>query len=148
MEIDRLLVRQAEQQANIDKQLENLKELSAKATANVRVEQQNRELTNRSTKQQAEISELKKRVKTLQRDLAETHEENKALMQYDQARMKNNLAVNKKKLAETEESLVKTLKILDEGESTVEHLTQQIDAIHQSLSWRITKPLRISSDLG
>ena len=60
----------------------------------------NRELTNRSDNQQAEILELKKRVKALQKDLAEVRSENKELTRYDPVRMKKNLAANKKTLAE------------------------------------------------
>lgn len=103
-EIDKLLTKQAklktELQATIDKQLDSIRNLSVKATANERVEQQNRELTNRSEKQQAEISELKKRMKSLQREIAELRNENKTLTQYDPARMRKNLDANKKKLAE------------------------------------------------
>ena len=103
-EIDNLLTKQAklktELQATIDKQLETIRDLSVKATANERVGQQNRELTNRSEKQQAEISELKKRMKSLQREMAELRDENKTLTQYDPARMRKNLDANKKKLAE------------------------------------------------
>ncbi len=94
----------AEMQATIDKQLENLKEMAGKAAVNDRAEQKTRELTNRSEKQQAEISELKKRVKSLQKDLQEVRDENKVLNQYDPPRMKKNLAANKKKLAEQTKS--------------------------------------------
>ena len=87
-------------QATIDKQLASIKDLSVKATANDRVELQNRELTNRSEKQLGEISELKKRVKSVQREIVELRDENKTLTQYDPARMRKNLDANKKKLAE------------------------------------------------
>ena len=119
-EIDRLtqqaeemVAKQAKLQETIDTQLEQIKDLSAKATANERVEQVNRELSNRSEKQQTEIAEQKKRIKTLQKDLAAVREENKTLTQYDPARMKKNLDANKKKLAEKTKAndlLQKTLK--------------------------------------
>ena len=103
-EIDNLLTRnvklKTELQSTIDKQLESIRNLSVKATANDRVEQQNRELTNRSEKQQAEISQLKKRMKSLQREMTELRNENKTLIQYDPARMRKNLDASKKKLAE------------------------------------------------
>lgn len=119
-EVDRLSTRETELQATVDKlqgtvdtQLETLKDLSEKATANQRVEQHNRELSNRSEKQAAEIGDLKKRVKTLQKDLEAVRAENKTLTQYDPARMKKNLDANKKKLAEKQkanEALQKSLK--------------------------------------
>ena len=119
-EIDRLSVRESELKATVNKlqgtvdtQLENLRDLSEKATANQRVEQHNRELSNRCEKQAAEIGDLKKRVKTLQKDLETVRAENKTLTQYDPARMKKNLDANKKKLAEKQkanEALQKSLK--------------------------------------
>ncbi len=106
-EIDGLVASQAElqatvetQQATIAQQLETITDLSTKATANQRVEQLNRELNNRADKLQAETTELKKRVKSLQKDLAEERTENKSLKQFDPARMKKNLDASKKKLAE------------------------------------------------
>jgi chromosome segregation ATPase len=88
------------QQATIAKQLETITDLSGKTSVSQRTEQLNRELTNRTDKQQAEITDLKKRVKSLQKDLAEVRAENKTLTQYDPLRMKKNLEANKKKMAE------------------------------------------------
>jgi chromosome segregation ATPase len=88
------------QQAKIDGQLETITNLSGKVTDNQRVEQLNRELSNRGEKLQEEVSDLKKRVKVMQKDLAEERAENKTLKQFDPARMKKNLDANKKKLAE------------------------------------------------
>jgi chromosome segregation ATPase len=103
-EIERCRQQLAEQreelQATIDRQLETITELSGKAAVNQRAEQLNRELTNRSEKLQEEASGLKKRVKTLQKELVEAKAELKALKQFDPARMKKNLDSNKKKLAE------------------------------------------------
>jgi chromosome segregation ATPase len=87
-------------QATIDKQLETIAELSAKATTNHRIEQLNRELTNRSENLQEEVSTLKARTKALQKDLGEAREQIKVLTQYDPARMKKNLDAGKKRLAE------------------------------------------------
>lgn len=111
-EIDRLTARESELQATIDKQLETITELSGKATDNQKVEQRNRELHNRCDKLLAEIADSKQRVKTLQKDLAAVREENKALTQFDPARMKKNLDASKKKLAEktsAADALQKTL---------------------------------------
>ena len=87
-------------QATIDQQLQTITDLSEKATANQRVEQLNRELTNRGEKLQEEVLNLKKRVKSLQKDLIEEREKVSTLTQFDPARMKKNLDTNKKKLAE------------------------------------------------
>ena len=90
----------AELQGTIDKQLATIGELSDRATSNSNFEQQNRELSNRSDKLQEEVGTLKKRVKTLQKDLAQEREELKTLKQFDPARMKKNLDAAKKKLVE------------------------------------------------
>ena len=87
-------------QATIDKQLETITDLSDKATANQHTEQRNRELTNRSEKLQDEAASLKKRVKSLQKDLAAERQRIGELTQYDAPKMKKNLDANKKKLAE------------------------------------------------
>lgn len=87
-------------QTTIDKQLGTITDLSDKATTNQQVEQRNRELTNRSEKLQEEASNLKKRVKALQKDLARERDQVNTLTQYDPARMKKNLDATKKKLAE------------------------------------------------
>jgi chromosome segregation ATPase len=137
-EIDRLLAREKDLQAEkdtlqgtIDTQLANLKELSGKATANDRVEQHNRELSNRSEKQQAEISELKKRVRALQKDLAEVREENKTLTQYDPLRMRKNLDANKKKLAEktrANDTLQKALKQSKRDQAELQQRVAELEA--------------------
>jgi chromosome segregation ATPase len=100
VEIERLAARQAELEATVAKQLETISELSTKAVPNQRTEQLNRELSNRVEKLQDEVSDLKKRAKTLQKELVEERAENKSLKQYDPARMKKNLDATKKKLAE------------------------------------------------
>lgn len=137
-EIDRLTkqneemeAKQAKLQDTINTQLEQIKELSAKATANERVEQLNRELSNRSEKQVAEIAEQKKRIKTLQKDLAAVREENKTLTQYDPVRMRKNLDANKKKLAEktkANELLQKTLKEVRHENAELKAKTAELEA--------------------
>mgnify|MGYP001811774751 CR=1 FL=1 len=99
-EIENLSKKQSELEATVARQLETITELSTKASPNQRTEQLNRELTNRVEKMQEELTDLKKRTKTLQKELAEERAENKVLKQYDPARMKKILDATKKKLAE------------------------------------------------
>ena len=95
-----LATQRQQMQATVDRQLETIAELSAKATTNQHTEQLNRELTNRSENLAEDLATLKKRAKTLQKDLTEAREEIKVLTQYDPVRMKKNLEASKKKLAE------------------------------------------------
>jgi uncharacterized coiled-coil protein SlyX len=109
---------QAQLQATIDQQLQTIRDLTTQATADQNLEHRNRELGNRSDRQQEEITKLKQRVKALQKDLAKEREQLKTLTQYDPKRMKKNLDANKKKLAEktrANEFLEKSLKE-DRGE--------------------------------
>jgi len=89
-----------QQQAVIAKQLEQIQSLSTAATSTKKIEQRNRELHARCENLQEDIATVKKRVKSLQKDLVEARAEASALKQYDPARMKKNLDANKKKLAE------------------------------------------------
>ena len=99
-EIELGIKKQQEQQVVIEKQLAQLTAISAEGTANKRTEQLNRELTHRCEKLEDEVATQKKRIKGLQKDLAEDRAEIKALKQYDAAAMKKNLDASKKKLAE------------------------------------------------
>tara|TARA_R110002073_G_scaffold92105_1_gene216141 strand:+ start:324 stop:863 length:540 start_codon:yes stop_codon:yes gene_type:complete len=99
-EIEQHLKKHEEQQAIIEKQLAQLTAQSADASANKRVEQLNRELHNRCDNMAAEVDTQKKRIKELQKNLADARAEVKALKQYDAAALKKNLDANKKKLAE------------------------------------------------
>jgi len=139
-ELERVKQEQEEQQeqlqATIDQQLETIQELTAKATDNQKVEHQNRELTNRSENQQEQITTLKKRVKALQKDLANEREQLKELTQYDPRRMKKNLDANKKKLAEktrANELLQKSLKEVKgdklETERKMQELEQELEGL-------------------
>jgi len=87
-------------QATVDTQRATITDLSAKAAGNQKIEQQNRELHNRSENMKEEVAAMKLRVKTLQKELADEREQVKALTQYDPARMKKNLDASKKKLVE------------------------------------------------
>ncbi len=137
-EIESLAAKQAELktelQGTIDKQLESIRDLSVKATANERVEQQNRELSNRSEKQLAEISELKKRMKTLQREMATLREENKTLTQFDPARMKKNLDANKKKLAEKTKATETLQKSFNQSKKENASLQQRIKELEAKVA--------------
>jgi chromosome segregation ATPase len=118
-------------QATIDKQLETITDLSDKATAGQRVEQLNRELTNRSEKLQEEVTNLKKRVKALQKDLAAEREQVNILTQYDPARMKKNLDANKKKLAEkttANDLLQKTLNKTKAENAELQRKVQELES--------------------
>lgn len=99
-EIEKLSKKQEEQQAVIAKQLSQLTAQSSEASANKRVEQLNRELHNRCDNLTSEIDTHKKRIKELQKSLADERAEVKTLKQYDAAALKKNLDANKKKLAE------------------------------------------------
>ena len=99
-EIESGIKAKEEQQAVIAKQLEQIKTLSVEATTNKRIEQLNRELNHRCENLQEEIATQKKRLKGLQKDLAEERAELKTLKQFDPVKMKKNLDTNKKKLAE------------------------------------------------
>jgi uncharacterized coiled-coil protein SlyX len=99
-EIELGIKKQQEQQVIIEKQLAQLTAISAEATTNKRTEQLNRELNHRCEKLEDEVASQKKRIKGLQKDLAEDRAEIKALKQYDAVAMKKNLDASKKKLAE------------------------------------------------
>ena len=129
--VDKLQASLEKAQGTIEKQLANIKDLSDKATANQRIEQLNRELTNRSEKLQTEVTDYKKRVKVLQKDLAEVRDENKILTQYDPARMRKNLDANKKKLAEKtkgNERLQKSLKETKQENAELQRKLEELEA--------------------
>lgn len=128
------------QKATIAKQLETISELSGKTQANDRMEQENRELANRSGNLQEEVTELKKRVKSLQKDLATERTELKTLKQFDPARMKKNLDASKKKLAEQtkandllQKSLGKTKGERAEFQQKVTELEAQLKELQSDL---------------
>jgi chromosome segregation ATPase len=99
-EIDSCVKKQEEQQIVIEKQLTQLAAQSKQATENKRVEQLNRELNHRSEKLEDEVASQKKRLKALQKDLAEERAQIKTLKQFDAATLKKNLDAGKKKLVE------------------------------------------------
>jgi len=118
----------------IEKQLETISDLSAKVAPNQRMEQQNRELSNRTEKLQDEVAELKRRVKTLQRDLTEERSENKRLSQFDPLKMKKNLDANKKKLAEKSAAADRLQKSLNKAKGEKAQLERQVSELEAKLA--------------
>ena len=99
-EVESFIKEKEEQQAVIAKQLEQIKTLSTDASANKKIEQRNRELHQRCGNLEEELAAQKKRLKALQKDLAQERAEISRLKQFDPAKMKKNLDASKKKLAE------------------------------------------------
>jgi chromosome segregation ATPase len=99
-EIESALKKVAELQATVATQLQTITDLSAKASVNQKLDQQNRELHNRSENMKEEVAAIKQRVKALQNDLSTEREQVKELKKYDPVKMKKNLDDNKKRLAE------------------------------------------------
>ena len=133
-EITQGIEKQQEQQAVIDKQLEKISTLSTEATKNQRVEQLNRELTQRSENLQEEVATQKKRIKSLQKDLAEERTEIKALKQFDPVKMKKNLDANKKKLAEKTAASDLLQKSLNKSKSENIELQSKIKELEAKLA--------------
>jgi septal ring factor EnvC (AmiA/AmiB activator) len=123
-----------DQQAVIAKQLEQITTLSKEASASKRVEQLHRELTSRAEKMQNEITEQKKRVKTLQKDLATEREELKALKQFDPAKMKKNLDAAKKKAAEKQTANDLMQKTLSKTKTEKGELEQKVKELEEKLA--------------
>ncbi len=120
-----------EKQAVIDKQLEQIRELSTQATENKRVDQLNRELNNRSDNLTEKVSTQKKQLKALQKDLAEERAELKSLKQFDPAKMKKNLDASKKKLAErttANDLLQKSLNKTKNEKAELQHKVDELEA--------------------
>ncbi len=99
-DLERCQLERSQLQATIATQLQTITDLSGKASVNQKLEQQNRELHNRSENMKEEVGTLKLRIKGLQNDLAEEREQVNELKKYDPIKMKKNLDDNKKRLAE------------------------------------------------
>ncbi|MFQ3322270.1 MAG: chromosome segregation ATPase [Pseudomonadales bacterium] len=99
-EIKKLSNENADQKATIAKQLEQIQTLSTSALSSKKLEQQNRELHQRSENLKEEVATHKARTKALQKDLAEERAEITMLKRFDTAKIKKNLDASKKKLAE------------------------------------------------
>ncbi|MFT7289050.1 MAG: DNA repair exonuclease SbcCD ATPase subunit [Halieaceae bacterium] len=115
-------------------QLETISALSEKAASNQRTEQLNRELNNRAEKLQDELAELKKRTKSLQKDLVKERDELKALKQFDPARMKKSLDANKKKLAEKTAANDLLQKAVNKAKAEKAELQRTVEELEEKLS--------------
>jgi chromosome segregation ATPase len=133
-EIDTLTKEKEQQKARLDTQLKEISTLSTSATANKHTEQLNRELTSRGENLQEEVTTLKKRVKSLQKDLAQERDELKALKQFDPKKMKKNLDANKKKLAEKTKSADALQKSLAKSKSECAEQKRAIEELEAKLA--------------
>ena len=125
---------QEEKQATIEKQLAQIRELSVEATSNKRVEQLNRELTQRCENVEEQIATQKKRIKTLQKDLAEERATISELKKFDAPKMKKNLDANKKKLAEKTNANDLLQKSLNKAKSEQADLQRQVKELEAKLA--------------
>jgi chromosome segregation ATPase len=123
-----------QQKERLDTQLKEISTLSTSATANKHTEQLNRELTSRGENLQEEVTTLKKRVKSLQKDLAQERDELKALKQFDPKKMKKNLDANKKKLAEKTKSADALQKSLAKSKSECAEQKRAIEELEAKLA--------------
>ncbi|EEB78750.1 MAG: hypothetical protein P8L70_14010 [Halioglobus sp.] len=133
-EIDTLTKEKEQQKERLDTQLKEISTLSTSATANKHTEQLNRELTSRGENLQEEVTTLKKRVKSLQKDLAQERDELKALKQFDPKKMKKNLDANKKKLAEKTKSADALQKSLAKSKSECAEQKRAIEELEAKLA--------------
>lgn len=122
-----------EKQAIIEKQLEQITTLSTEASANKRVEQLNRELTQRCENLQEQVATQKKRIKTLQKDLAEERAEIAELKRFDAPKMKKNLDANKKKLAEKTSANELLQKSLNKSKGELAEAQRQVKELEAKL---------------
>lgn len=95
---------QAALKATIDKQLVQITEMSSGRVEYKRLEQENRELSNRAGNQQKEIDTLKTRAKATQKELIEAKATIKTLKQLDAEKIKKNLLATKATLLEQREA--------------------------------------------
>lgn len=133
-EIESCIKEKAEQKAVIARQLEQITTLSSEATANKRVEQLNRELNQRCENLQEEVAAQKKRLKTLQKDLARERAEIGSLKQFDPAKMKRNLDASKKKLAERTSANDLLQKNLNKSKTEIAELQHTIKELETKLA--------------
>ena len=133
-EIEAAVKEKEVQTAVVAKQLEQIKELSPQVAANKRVEQLNRELTQRCENLQEEVASQKKRIKSLQKELAAERDELKTLKQYGPARMKKNLDSNKKKLVEKTAAADLLQKNLNKTKSEKADLQRQVQELEAKLA--------------
>ena len=101
---------------------------------NKEIEQLNRELHQRCENLQEEIATQKKRLKSLQKNLAEERAEIKTLKQFDPAKMKKNLDANKKKLAQKTTVTNLLQKSLNKSKTENAELQRKVEALEARLA--------------
>ena len=127
---------QAALKATIEKQLAQISELSSGRVEYKRLEQENRELNNRTGNLQKEIDTLRTKTKSTHKELIESRATIKTLKQLDAEKLKKNLVNNKNKLAEqrvANETLSKKVKELkienNELTQANEELKKELEAL-------------------
>ena len=133
-EVERLQQERDQLQVTIKTQLETITELSSKASVNQKLEQQNRELHNRSENMKEEVAAQKQRAKALQKELAEAREQVKTLTQYDPIKMKKNLDDNKKRLAEKTSAAEALQKSLGKTKGEKAELEMKVNELEAKLA--------------
>lgn len=133
-EIEGYITEKEEQRAVIAKQLLQITTLSTESSKNKRIEQLNRELHQRCENLQEEITTQKKRLKGLQKDLAEERAEIKSLKQFDPAKMKKSLDASKKKLAEKTEANDLLQKSVNKSKTEKAELQQKVKELEAKLA--------------
>ncbi len=123
-------------QATIATQLQTITDLSAKASVNQKLEQQNGELHNRSENMKEEVGTLKQRIKGLQNDLAQEREQVNELKKYDPIKMKKNQDDNKKRLAEKTSANEVLQKSLGKTESENAELLKKVAELEARVAER------------
>jgi len=132
-EIEQHIKEKDEKQAVIATQLQTITSLTSGSADTKRIEQLNRELERRSENLQEEVTSQKKRLKSLQADLAEARAEIKALKQFDPAKMKKNLEATKKKMAEKATATDLLQKSLNKSKTSNVELQQQVKQLEARL---------------
>jgi len=133
-ELEAAITARDEKQATVEKQLNQIRELSVEATSNKKIEQLNRELTQRCENFEEQISTQKKRIKALQKDLAEERSLIAELKKFDPPKMKKNLDANKKKLAEKTSANELLQKSLNKAKAEQADLQRQVKELEAKLA--------------
>lgn len=123
----------AELSAKINEQLQTIKSLSAATDETKRLEQLNREITNRIDKLQNELDSQKNKLKSTQKESSELKSENKALKQFDADKMKKNLAATKKKLTDERNATALINKSLSKQKTENSELKREIEELKAEL---------------
>ena len=128
-----LEARANELEKTIATQLTTITEMSGKSQDVQALEQRNRELHNRSENMKEEVTTVKSRLKTLQKDLAEERTELAELKKYDPQRLRKNLDSAKRKLADKTSAADKLQKSLSEARTEKAQLEQKVKDLEAQL---------------